>query len=117
MSRNVHLYGIKNCDTVRKAMRWLSEKDIDSEFHDLKKDTLESSLIQEWLSQVGEDKLINRRSLTWRNIPSEDKKLNDEKDIIALIQAYPTVVKRPIIYNGVHWSAGFNDVDWNQLFL
>ena len=117
MSSNIHMYGIKNCDTVRKAIRWLAEKNIECEFHALKKEPLESGLIIEWLDQVGKDKLVNKRGLTWRKIPAEDKLLAEQKAVIQLIQNNPTVVKRPVIFNGMFWSVGFKDDEWNNLFL
>jgi arsenate reductase len=117
MSFEVHLYGIKNCDTVRKSIKWLEEKQIDCEFHDLKTKTLPTQLISEWLEQVEKDKLINKRGLTWRKLPSEDKLLKDDAAVIKLIQANPTVVKRPVMFNGKFWSVGFNPDDWNHLFL
>ena len=117
MSSNIHMYGIKNCDTVRKAIRWLAEKDIGCVFHDLKTEALAQELIVEWLEQVDKDKLINKRGLTWRKIPTEDKLLNDQDSIVRLIQDNPTVVKRPVIFNGQYWSVGFKDDDWDKLFL
>lgn len=117
MTNNVHLYGIKNCDTVRKSIKWLAEKKIDSEFHDLKKEPLDEALIIEWLEHVEKDKLINKRGLTWRKIPSEDKILNQQSAVIKLIQDNPTVVKRPVIFNGTFWSVGFKPDDWEALFL
>jgi len=117
MSTNIHMYGIKNCDTVRKSIKWLAEKQFDCEFHDLKTEGLDEALILEWLEQVGKDKLINRRGLTWRKIPSEDKILNEQTAIVKLIQDFPTVVKRPVIFNGTFWSAGFKPDDWDKLFL
>jgi len=117
MPKIIQMYGIKNCDTVRKAIKWLSEKQIDCEFNDLKTIELGESLITDWLKDVEKDKLINKRGLTWRKIPSEDKLLNDQSSIIKLIQENPTVVKRPVIFNGVFWSVGFKAQDWDELFL
>ncbi|MBV1909672.1 MAG: Spx/MgsR family RNA polymerase-binding regulatory protein [Kangiellaceae bacterium] len=117
MSKKVKLYGIKNCDTVRKSIKWLADKQIDSEFFDLKKEELSTEQIIEWLNDVEQDKLINRRGLTWRKIPTEDKLLDNQSAVIALIQNNPTVIKRPIVHNGIHWSVGFKPEDWDQLFL
>ncbi len=117
MSSNIHMYGIKNCDTVRKSIKWLAEKQIDCEFHDLKKEVLDDALIIEWLEQVNKDKLINKRGLTWKKIPAEDKILDGQIEVIKLIQNHPTVVKRPLIFNGTFWSVGFKPDDWNELFL
>jgi len=117
MSKLIQMYGIKNCDTVRKAIRWLTEQQIDCEFHDLKTVELDDSLISDWLNDVEKEKLINKRGLTWRKIPTEDKLLNDQSSIIKLIQENPTVVKRPVIFNGAFWSVGFKAEDWDKLFL
>ncbi len=117
MSAKVKLYGIKNCDTVRKSIKWLAEKQIDSDFYDLKKETLSEALIAEWLEHVDKDKLINRRGLTWRKIPVEEKFLEDQDAVVKLIQEHPTVVKRPVMYNGMHWSVGFKTDDWDELFI
>ncbi len=117
MPSKIKMYGIKNCDTVRKAIRWMQEQTIDCEFHDLKKEHLEASQIKDWLQDIEKDKLINKRGLTWRKIPAEDKLLNDEASIISLIQTNPTVVKRPVIFNGQFWSVGFSKEAWDQLFL
>ena len=117
MSKTIQMYGIKNCDTVRKAIRWLVEKEIDCEFNDLKKVGLDDSLITDWLGDIEKDKLINKRGLTWRKISTEDKLINDQASVIKLIQDNPTVVKRPVIFNGVFWSVGFKEDDWDKLFL
>ncbi len=117
MPTKIQLYGIKNCDTVRKSIKWLSEKQVDSEFHDLKVESLSPSLIKDWLQDVGKDKLINKRGLTWRKIPSEEKDLNETHQLVTLIQNYPTVVKRPVLFNGQFWSVGFNAESWDELFL
>ncbi|PCI73388.1 MAG: arsenate reductase [Gammaproteobacteria bacterium] len=117
MSAEVHMFGIKNCDTVRKAIRWLAEREIDSQFYDLKTEELADELIIEWLDHVGEDKLINRRGLTWRKIDAEDKILNNQEAYISLVKKYPTVVKRPVVFNGKFWSVGFKPDEWNDMFL
>ena len=117
MNKKYQMYGIKNCDTVRKAIKWMSSREIDFEFNDLKKITPSSGLIVDWLTDVGKDKLINKRGLTWRKLDTERKLLPDTNSIVDLIQDHPTLVKRPIIFNGVHWSVGFNDDEWDKLFL
>jgi len=117
MTRKVHMYGIKNCDTVRKAIAWLNDKVIDCEFHDLKKERLDAALIDHWLNDVDRDTLINRRSQTWRKVPTIYKLLDTNEAIVKLITEYPTVLKRPVIYNGLFWSVGFSEDAWDKLFL
>jgi Spx/MgsR family transcriptional regulator len=117
MPNSVRIFGIKNCDTVRKALKWLATNQIDTEFHDLKKESLEESLILEWLEEVGQDKLVNKRGTTWRNLSAEDKILDDQAKVINLIQQNPSIVKRPVYSTGVGWDVGFNDKQWSELFL
>jgi len=117
MSKKAQIYGIKNCDTVRKSLKWLAENEIDNDFHDLKVESLSASLIKEWLKHIDKDKLVNKRGLTWRKIPDESKSLETQNDIIKLIQNNPTVVKRPIAFNGKSWSVGFKPENWNTKFL
>jgi len=117
MSKKVQIYGIKNCDTVRKSLKWLAENQIDHDFHDLKVEKLTASLIKEWLKDVDKDKLVNKRGLTWRKIPTEDKSLDTQTEVIQLIQNNPTVVKRPVAFNGKSWSIGFKPDDWDTIFI
>ena len=65
------LYGISNCDTVKKAKNWLESNNLDYRFHDFRKQGLEPEIIQDWLTQISWDKLLNKRSTTWRNLESE----------------------------------------------
>ncbi len=117
MSHSVILYGIKNCDTVRKALKWLASHEIETEFHDLKKEPLEEALILEWLEEIGQDKLINKRGLTWRNLDAEDKILDGRSKVINLVQQNPTIVKRPVFSSGIGWNVGFDQKQWDQIFL
>lgn len=117
MSKKVQIYGIKNCDTVRKSLKWLESNNIDFDFHDLKVETPSAPLIKDWLKDIEKDKLVNKRGLTWRKIPAEEKALDTQKAVIQLIQNNPTVVKRPVAFNGSSWSVGFKPEDWQTMFL
>jgi arsenate reductase-like glutaredoxin family protein len=90
---------------------------IEAVFHDLKVENIEESLIIEWLNAIDPQKLINRRSLTWRNLSDNEKNITETSDYVRLIQTYPTVLKRPLLFNGIDWSVGFNEKLWNSLFL
>jgi len=95
----LHLYGIRNCDSCRRALQWLKSHDADHEFHDLREEGLTRSLLDTWLaSQLGPS-LLNRRSTTWRQLPDEQKQLAD-RDPAALIVQHPTLIKRPVITDG-----------------
>ena len=113
MSNSVTLYGIKNCDTVRKALKWLANNQIDTDFNDLKKISLDEELIIEWLSEVGQGK----RGLTWRNLSAEERIIDSQSKVINLVQQNPSILKRPIYSTGIGWDVGFNEQQWAELFL
>jgi arsenate reductase len=96
--QQITLYGIPNCDTVKKARVWLQEHQGDFVFHDFKKNGLDRSTIEKWLTQVGLDLLINRKGTTWRALSDEQKaSATDVESAIALILASPSLVKRPVL--------------------
>ena len=117
MTSHIQMYGIKNCDSVKKSIKWLNEKQVICEFHDFKKEIPNQELIIKWLEDIGQEKLINKRGLTWRKLSDEEKVLTDRNAIINLIQSNTSVVKRPVIFNGQFWSVGFKAEDWDKLFL
>lgn len=91
------LYGIKNCDTVRKARNWLEEHDIAYIFHDYKLAGVTAQTLEEWAAQVGWEKLLNKAGTTFRKLPDADKTDLTEKRAIALMLAQPTLIKRPVL--------------------
>ena len=94
------VYGIKQCDTVRKALRWLDGKGIAHQFHDLRVDGFEQATLEGWLQTTGFDTLLNRRSTTWRNLSDGEKQNTDSVHLSALLLANPTLVKRPVFVAG-----------------
>jgi arsenate reductase len=117
MDNRLHVYGIKNCDTVRKSLKWLSEHDLDVVFHDLKKEALTENLVLAWFKQIDQSKLVNRRGTTWRNLKESEKNLLETQDFIQLIIDNPTLVKRPVVHHQEVWSVGFDLDDWQKRFL
>ena len=110
------LYGIPNCDTVRKARKWLDQHDIDYTFHDLRKDGLTTQHITGWAKAVGYDTLINRRGTTWRQMDdSTQQKLSTSPSASALVE-HPTLIKRPVLQTGKHIEVGFKPEQYNLLF-
>lgn len=103
------VYGIPNCDTVKKSRTWLNENGIDYEFHDFKKEGVTESKFKEWASIVGWEALLNKKGLTWRNL---DQQLRDsitsEKAAFALMQEKTSVIKRPIVETGKSILQGFD---------
>lgn len=93
----IDLYGIKQCDTCRKAWRWLDERGTDYRFHDVRRDGIDRSTVDAWADAVGTEVLVNRRGQTWRRLdPSEREGLDDE-GLCALLHREPTLIKRPVV--------------------
>jgi arsenate reductase len=109
------IYGIKNCDTMKKAFDWLTENNVLYEFHDYKKSGISEDKIQEWLTQKPWDVLINRAGTTWKKLSDEDKS-TDESGAIKLMVGKPSMIKRPIIENDKIVVMGFNSDTYEQIF-
>jgi Spx/MgsR family transcriptional regulator len=110
------LYGISNCDTVKKAKNWLEKNQLDYSFHDFRKQGLEPETIKDWLTQIPWDKLLNKRSTTWRNLESEVQQSVNAENIIELLVKNPTLIKRPVLkVNGII-NIGFNADTYQGIF-
>jgi arsenate reductase len=112
------VYGIPNCDTVKKARVWLEQHGVPFEFHDFKKAGVTAPLVKAWLSDVSLDSLLNRRGTTWRALPDDAKAAADnESGAIALMIEKPSVVKRPVVVvNGRVKALGFSAENFATLF-
>ncbi|MCE9678768.1 ArsC family reductase [Shewanella sp. AS1] len=110
------LYGIKNCDTVKKARKWLETNQQSITFHDFREDGLDRASLESWAETLGWEALFNKRSTSFRNL-SEDEKadLNQDK-AIELMCSYPTLIKRPILVHGDQVLVGFNAGKYQELF-
>lgn len=104
----VILYGISNCDSCRKARRWLDGQGVAYRFHDLRVDGLPAERLDRWLAAVGWETLLNRRGRSWRELPAEQREDLDESRARALIQRYPLLVKRPVLEAGQRVLVGFD---------
>jgi arsenate reductase (glutaredoxin) len=103
------LYGIPNCDTVKKARTWLAEHGIDFSFHDFKKQGLERATVAAWLEQLDWEVLVNRKGTTWRGLPDQRKAaVLDKASALALMLEFPSVVKRPVLEGAGATSVGFS---------
>lgn len=112
----ITLYGIKNCDTMKKAMKWLDAHGIDYRFHDYRKDGLDQALLQRWVDALGWEPLVNRRGTTWRKLPESDRENIDEAGAIQLMLANPALIKRPVLAMDGRYHVGFSESDYQQLF-
>jgi len=103
------LYGIPNCDTVKKARSWLSDNGHDFSFHDFKKQGLSRELVAGWLEQLDWETLVNRKGTTWRNLPDERKAhIVDKASALELMLENPSVIKRPVLQAVGPVSVGFS---------
>ena len=103
------VYGIKNCDTVKKARRWLDDRNIDYQFHDVRNDGLTTEHLQQWLQSVSWEDLLNKRGTTWRQLDNADKQDLDQTAAIALMLRQPTLIKRPVVEHNGQCTIGFNE--------
>lgn len=110
------LYGISNCDTVKKARAWLEERGIPYTFHDFRKDGLNPVWLREWTAEFGWETLVNRKGTTWRNLPEETRAHMDEATALAVMEAQPAVIKRPLLDLGTRHVVGFAPDTYRELF-
>jgi arsenate reductase (glutaredoxin) len=110
------LYGIPNCNTVKKARDWLASNGITYEFHDFKKHGVTPQLLENWLTQLPHEKLINRAGLTWRGLDESTKSsIVDNASAIKLMQAKSSVIKRPIAEkDGKILALGFDEATYKK---
>ena len=108
------VFGIPNCDTVKKARTWLLERGQDYRFHDFRRDGISRDMLLPWLAAVGWETLVNRQGTTWRKMP-EDQRPVDEAGAIALMLATPSVIKRPVLMARGEILVGFSKTAWSAL--
>ena len=104
----ITLYGIKTCDTCRKALKWLDAEGIAHRYHDLRADGLTAAKVSAWVKACGWESILNRRSTTWRDLPEAVRSGLDAKSATALMVEHPTLVKRPVIDTGKEVLIGFD---------
>ena len=103
------VFGIKSCDTCRRARKYLEEHNIEFRFHDLREDGLDIQMLERWSERLGWQKLLNKQSLTWRKIPEVDRNdMTRDKALAAMIEN-PTLVKRPVLESDKFIAVGFSE--------
>ncbi len=110
------LYGIPNCDTIRKAKRWLQDNQVEFQFHDFRKDGLDKARLQAWVDELGWEVLLNKRGTTWRKVSDEQKAGIDRDSAIELLLAEPAMIKRPVLDLGARRIVGFKSDEYEALF-
>jgi len=111
------LFGIPNCDTCRKARRWLEANAIDYRFHDLRADGLDKHRVDHWLQHFDAAALVNRRSTSWRQLDATERALADGPEVTGLLVAHPTLVKRPVLETDDACLVGFREEIWRRALL
>jgi Spx/MgsR family transcriptional regulator len=110
------LYGIPNCDTVKKARAWLADSGVAYRFHDFKKDGVPAQRMNAWVAQLGWETLLNRKGTTWRKLEATaQQRVSDALTAKALMQAQPSVIKRPVVEWRDTVTAGFDPAAWALL--
>lgn len=110
------LYGIKTCDSVRKARKYLDNHEVDYRFHDFRQDGLDPARVDHWLKQVEWNQLLNRRGTSWRQLPEAAKADLTADKAKALVLENPTLIKRPVLEFGEHVEVGYSEARYQELF-
>ena len=111
----ITIYGIPNCDTCRKALKWLASEGIEHKFHDFRVDGLEQEALGNWIAALGWETVLNRRGTTWRKLPEADREDLTPDGAAALMLDNPTLIKRPVFDTGCSYMVGFSDAEQTAL--
>lgn len=112
----ITVYGIPNCDTVKKARAWLTAQGVDYQFHDFKKQGVPTDQLARWVAHVGWERLLNRKGTTWRKLDAAQQAQGaDEAWAKALMQSQVSVIKRPVVDWGRTVTVGFDEATWQEL--
>ena len=112
----VAIYGIKNCDTMKKARAWLDEHGVAYAFHDYKAEGAAKEKLEGWVKKAGWETVLNRAGTTFRALPDKDKQDLNGKKAVALMLAQPSMIKRPVLENGAALLIGFKPAEYEKAF-
>lgn len=112
----ITLYGIPNCDTVKKARTWLDQNKVDHQFHDFRKDGVDATRVKQWIAELGVDTLINKRSTSWKALSDEQKNGLSDTTALELILESPTLIKRPLLDKDGELQVGFKAAVYEATF-
>ncbi len=110
----IELFGIPNCDTVKKARKWLDAQGVDYAFHDYKKEGADPAKLASWIADKGVDVVLNRRGTTFRKLSDADKADIDEAKAVALLTEHPSMIKRPVVEHAKGILVGFKEAEWAE---
>ena len=112
----ITLYGIPNCDTMKKARAWLAGNGVEYEFHDYKKLGIDEPTLRAWVAEMGWESLLNRRGMMWRKVPDDIKAGLDEESAVRLMLETPSIIKRPVLDTGGRRHVGFDPQQYRRIF-
>ena len=110
----IKVFGIKNCDTMKKAFAWLEANGVAYEFSDYKKTGVAAAHLPDWCQRAGWEKLLNTRGLTWRKLSDDERAAVDEQKALKLMAQYPSLIKRPVLDNGSCLLVGFSPESYTE---
>ncbi|MDA9557562.1 ArsC family reductase [Vibrio sp.] len=113
---SIIMYGIPNCDTIKKAKKWLDAEGIEFSFHDYRKQGIEAHLVQTFCEDLGWDKVLNKRGTTYRQLTQEQKDNLNEDTAIPLLIEMPAMIKRPILFVNGEYHLGFKAEQYQRVF-
>ena len=112
----IKMYGIPNCDTIKKARKWLEANGIDYHFHDYKKAGVPEKELRQWVKKVGWETLLNRRGTTWRKLDDATKENINQASAIKIMIDSPSIIKRPVLETNNEILVGFGEDDYKKIF-
>jgi arsenate reductase (glutaredoxin) len=115
-SKQITIYGIKNCDTMKKARAWLDDRGVTYAFHDYKAEGIDKASLERWAKEVGWEVLLNRAGTTFRKLPERERENVTEKRAIALMLEQPSMIKRPVLDVGGELVVGFKPEIYAKTF-
>lgn len=108
------LIGIKNCDSVKKAKKWLEQNNIAYVYHDLREQGVDKAALAAWIEELGWEVLLNKRSTTWKQLSDDERTDIDKAKATALFLAYPTLIKRPVLITSTGIVVGFKEAEYTK---
>jgi Spx/MgsR family transcriptional regulator len=112
----ITIYGIPNCDTMKKARNWLDEHGIEYRFHNFKKEGLDRQLLLSWVEELGWETLLNKRGMMWRKLDDTTKANIDQASAIQVMLETPSIIKRPVLDTGKGHHVGFSESRYQSIF-
>jgi arsenate reductase len=116
MKTTVRIFGIKNCDTMKKARTWLDQHQIEYTFHDYKASGIDAAHLERWCRELGWESVLNRNGTTFRKLPQPVRESVNQKSAMALMLEQPSTIKRPLLERGTKLVAGFRAEEYAKLF-